>query len=171
MWGYSLSRPRLVDGLTFVATRTAISCSRVFVAYTLDRWGAGLVAAEAELVVDELVTTAVQAADVRDEREHWTALTAPEFIAVRLLGLEASIRIEVWDRSLTRPALTNEASAHVRRGSYAVGDRTVVWAELPLLPRRSGPVAPIHLPPPEERWRHQTDPDLLHRVREGLDSL
>jgi len=143
----------------------------VFVVYTLDKWGVGLVAAEAELVVDELVRNAVTATGVMDEREHWNELTRVEFITVRLLGLEASIRIEVWDRSPTRPALPGRASAHIQRGSYAVAGGQVVWVELPLLPRRSGPVAPIHLPPPEELRQPPTDPDLLRRVRDGLDSL
>ena len=54
------------DGIRFVATRTAISCSRLFVAYTLDKWGVGFIVDDAVLVVDKLVTNAVKATGVMD---------------------------------------------------------------------------------------------------------
>jgi len=56
-----VTTPRFADGLRLVATRSAITCSRLFVAYTLDKWGAGFLVDEAVLVVDELVTNAVKA--------------------------------------------------------------------------------------------------------------
>ena len=86
---------RLHDGIRLVATGSAISCSRLFVAYTLDKWRAATVVDMAVLVVAELVTNAVHATSLMEERARWTELTRIEFITVRLLGLQTSVRIEV----------------------------------------------------------------------------
>ena len=74
-----MTTPRFADGLRLVATRSAITCSRLFVAYTLDKWGAGFLVDEAVLVVDELVTNAVKATGVMDERVRWTEVAHMEF--------------------------------------------------------------------------------------------
>lgn len=73
--------------------------------YTLDRWGAAPLINDAVLVVDELVTNAVKATGVMDEHVRWTELTRIEFITVRMLGFETSIRVEVWDSAPNLPAL------------------------------------------------------------------
>lgn len=91
---------------------------------TLDKWGADVIVDHAVLVVDELVTNAVKVTGTMDEREHWNELTRIEAITVRLLGLEASIRIEVRDSSPTRPALPDEAYTldHEPRRPGAAGE-------------------------------------------------
>lgn len=162
MRGIFVSTPRFHDGLRFVATRTAISCSRMFVAYPLGRWGATSILDGALQLVGELVTNAVKATGTTDERPE---LTNVSFITVRLLGLEDSIGIEVWDSAPTQPALPDEASAHVRRGYYSVACGKVVWAELPLLPQCRQPLPQL----PAKQFGQ--DPDLLRRVRDGLESL
>ena len=162
--------PRFADGLRLVATRSAITCSRLFVAYTLDKWGAGFLVDEAVLVVDELVTNAVKATGVMDERVRWTEVAHMEFITVRLLGLEASIRIEVWDSTPNPPALPDDTGEVIKRGSYPTARGKVVWAELPVLPRHSQPHAPLR-PPPDELERIQPDLDLVRRVEDGLESF
>jgi hypothetical protein len=88
-----------------------------------------------------------------DERLRWTEVNHLNFITVRLLGLEASIVVEVWDCDPTKPPLTAPAGVVVNRGAYRLGIPKVVWAELTLF---SQP----HL-----------DPDLLRRVRDGLEKL
>jgi len=90
-----VTTPRFADGLRLVATRSAITCSRLFVAYTLDKWGAGFLVDEAVLVVDELVTNAVKATGVMDERVRWTEVA----------------HMEIHHRASTRPG-----SEHPHRG-------------------------------------------------------
>ncbi|MCA1602988.1 MAG: hypothetical protein LC776_15595, partial [Acidobacteria bacterium] len=80
-----------------------------------------------------------------------------------------SIRIEVWDSAPNPPILPDQAGSLVKRGSYPTARGKVVWAELPLLPRRTNSHA--LRPPPEELGRTQPNPDLLRRVREGLEEL
>ena len=125
---------------------------------------------DAVLVVDELVTNAVMATGVVGEHAYWTALTRIEFIVVRLLGLEASIRIEVWDSASDLPPLPAEDSSAVRRGFYPASCGKVIWAELPIAPGRAEPCAPLY-PPPQEFGRQQTNPEFLRRVRDGLKRL
>lgn len=170
MRGIVVTVPRFHDGIRLVATHSAISCSRLFVASTLAKWGARVIIDAAVLVVEELVATAVRATGTMEERVRWTELTRIEFITVRLLGLESSIRIEVWDIAPNPPALPAEDNSPVKRGCYPATRGKVVWAELPLLPCRRGPRGPIH-PPPERQGRYQVDLGLLRRVRDGLEGL
>jgi len=138
--------PRLLGSLKLVATRTAISCSRMFVAHTLEEWHVDSLVDDALLIVDELITNAVKATGTMDEHPDFENAN---FIAMRLLGLETSIRIEVWDSAPSEPPLLPGAGPPVRRGSYLASGGKVVWAELSLLPpRRSLPLLP-----PAERFR------------------
>jgi hypothetical protein len=161
---------RCTDDITLAATRTAISCSRLFVMSTLGRWRAASLVDDALLVADELVTDAVKTTGVMDIRPRWAELDHLNLITVRLFGLEASIRIEVWDSCPHRPALPDNADTAIKRGYYPTARGKVVWAELPAPPRRYPPHTPL-FPPPEELPRHETDPDLLRRVRDGLEGL
>jgi len=90
---------------------------------------------------------------------------------VRLLGLEASIRIEVWDSAPNPPLLHDETGSPVKRGCYPAARGKVVWAELlvlPVLPGRTPSHQPISA---DEGEGTQPDHDLLCRVRGGLDEL
>jgi len=75
MWGTLVTTPRLSDSIRLVATRTAISCSRLFVECTLRQWRAGFLVNDAVQVVDELVMNAVKATGVMDETVRWTEVT------------------------------------------------------------------------------------------------
>ncbi|MCA1705034.1 MAG: hypothetical protein LC808_17935, partial [Actinobacteria bacterium] len=79
-WRVTVTTPHVHDGITLVAIRSAISCSRLFVAYTLDKWGAPALVNAAVRAVDELVTNAVKATGVMEERGRWTELTRIEYI-------------------------------------------------------------------------------------------
>lgn len=167
VWGTLVTIPRFTDGIRLVATRTAISCAGLFVAYTLTRWRARSILLGAVLVTDELVTSAVKATGVMDEHVHWTEVTRINLITVHLLSLEDSIRIEIWDSAPNLPLLPDDAGSPVKRGCYATAGGKVVWAELSVLPqRRKTSTRPA--PPPEQ---FEQDPDLLRRVLDGLDRL
>jgi hypothetical protein len=117
------------------------------------KWRALSILPDAVTETEALVTSAVKATGVMVERLRWTEVYHLNFITVRLLGLEASVVIEVWDCDPDTPTLASPAGVVVNRGSYRVGSGKVVWAELTLFPQP-----------------HQ-DLDLLRRVRDGLEKL
>jgi len=159
-----MTSPHLHDGLRLVATQSAINCAGLFVVSTLTKWGARGILLDAVLVTEELVTNAVKATGVMEARVDWNELTRIEFITVRLLGFEASIRIEVWDSAPNPPLLPDEAGSSIKRGSYPTPRGKVVWAELAVYPHRSSTPQP-----PAEQFGQ--DPDLLRRMRDGLEDL
>ncbi|MGH8603495.1 MAG: hypothetical protein ACREXR_12210 [Gammaproteobacteria bacterium] len=117
---------------------------------TLTRWKALSILRDAATVTEELVTNAVKATGVMDEFPRWTGLEHLNVIMVRLLGLDSSVVVEVWDCDSDTPTQPGTAGSAVQRGSYFAGGGKVVWAELS---------------PP------QNNPDFLRRVRDGLDRL
>ena len=123
----------------------------MFVAHTLEKWHAGLLVDDAVLITDELITNAIKATGTMDENPD---LENVNFIAMRLFGLETSIRIEVWDSAPSDPPLLpSDTGSPVKRGSYQASSGKVVWAELSLIPqRRSQP-----LRPPAEQFRSIPD--------------
>ncbi len=78
--------------------------------WTLTNWGARSILLDAVVATEELVTSAVKTTGVRDERVHWTEITRINFITVHLLGLEDSIRIEVWDSAPKEPEWNNKST-------------------------------------------------------------
>lgn len=160
-----MTSPHLHDGLRLVSTKSAIPCARLFVEYTLDKWGAYTFIHEAVRQVDDLVTMAVKATGITEDRSKWAELPRIEFITVRVLGLDTSIRIEVWDSAPNPPILADEAGSYVRRGCYPTVRGKVVWVELPVYPHRSS----FPPQPPAEQFRQ--NPDTLRRVRDGLEGL
>ncbi|MGH3997733.1 MAG: hypothetical protein ACRDTJ_09760 [Pseudonocardiaceae bacterium] len=129
-------------------------------AFTLDTWSARVIINDAVQVVDELVTAAVNATGIPDERVRWTELTRIEYITVRLLGFETSIRIEVWDSAPNPPFLPDDAGSPIKRGCYPTPRGRVVWAELPVLPQRRKPNLPPRSPA-KQFGQDRIDIDLL----------
>lgn len=177
--------PRLFDDLGLVALPTAVSCSRMFVKYTLDNWKASaFVMADAVMIVDELVTLAVQETGIVDDVVAWSELDYVNRIVVRLLGFPRHIVIEVWDAAHEPAVLSDEepntlpTGLHLvdvtagRWGSSASPRGRLTWAEiavydraesgLPIRRRRQS----VHVEPAE-----QVDEELLRRVRDGLKGL
>ena len=123
------------------------------------KWGVRSILHAAVVETEALVTAAVKATGIPQERMYWTELTRIEYITVQLYGFETSIRIEVWDSAPNPPPLPDQAGSPVKPGCYPTPRGKVVWAELPLVlqRRQSRPQ-----PPPEQ---FAQDPDLLRRVR------
>jgi hypothetical protein len=163
-----VSTPRSRDGMRLVSTRTAISCAGLFVVSTLVKWGVRTILRSAVVETEELVAAAVGRTGIPQERMYWTGLTRIEYITVQFYGSEESVRIEVWDSAPNLPLLPEETDSPIKRGCYPTPRGKVVWVELPILPQRC---TPTHLPqsPPEQFV--QDDPDLLRRVRDGLEKL
>lgn len=185
-----MPQPRFVDRLDLAALPTAVSCAQVFTKLTLTAWGASLIIDDALVIVSALVRNAVETTGVTDPNPRWSELDDLKLISVRLVALESSVVIEVWDADPYPPPIKSEEvdaesgrelhliplTAH-SYGSYPKGTGKVVWAELivaprsaqipPPLPRRqrrSIPEAPSPIP-------RQQDPEILRRVIEGLRTL
>jgi anti-sigma regulatory factor (Ser/Thr protein kinase) len=162
---------RVEDQLQLAATATAVSCARVFVRATLPRWGASRILDDAVLVTSELVTNAVRATGITEPNPVWSRLASLSLLTVRLVGLDASVVVEVWDASLEQPVIRHASAddrdgrglriverLSSRWGSYPYRGGKVVWAELAAYPR-------------EEAERGGLDSQTLTRVREGLQRL
>ncbi len=185
------SRALAISFLTLAAVPTAVGCSRHLVRLGLNRWGLARMAGDAELVVSELATNAVQATGVMGTDAKWSALGNLATIHVRLLLFGTSVVIEVWDRDRAAPVpqevtadeeggrgLSIVAALSTRWGCFPgpQDDGKVVWAEMALpehlvaasrLPRRTGvPVESYRVASLFER-----DPGLLARVHRGLLDL
>ena len=172
--------PRFADSLTLAATRAAIGCGQMFVSHTLYHWNARFIEDDALLAVTELVTNAVKTTGVMDEHPRWWELDHLNLIRVRLLGMDASLVIEVWDSDPEPPELMNPRWHYIQPRSGG----KVVWCELPF-PRRSRTMPdqaqeqPLSLPRrkprpspgPRRPIATEKDPELLRRVIDGLMKL
>ena len=183
-----LGRAREVTSLTLAATLAAVSRARQFTRFALSPWG---LAGDAELVVSELVTNAVQASEASSPLNAADGDPGPQVsVRVRVLAYQAGVIVEVWDRDPGAP-VRREAGAGDEAGRGLVivaalsrewgffhtadGDK-VVWAEL---------AAPAEQPaegglPRRERGARLTaapqaglinDPALLRRVHQALKDL
>ncbi|MFD4788808.1 ATP-binding protein [Streptomyces sp. NPDC058459] len=149
---YRPQNVRFFDQLSLAAVRSAVSNSRHFLRLTLSKWQAAFVEDDALLIASELVTNAITATGILAEGPTWGELEKLDLVHVRLVGLEDSIVIEVWDVSEQVPVV-QEADAGAeggrglllvrqlaeRWGFYATADGKVVWAELAVRPPQPTP--------------------------------
>lgn len=181
---------RFTDELDLAAVATAAGCARMFARLTLAGWGASKVLEDAQLVVSELITSAVKATGITEPKPAWGALTSLNLLTVRLTGLEASVIVEVWDAGPDEPKVLQAAPDDEGGRGLAIVDQLasrwgarhhhlggkVVWAELPIyawdlreLPGRSGPTAVPALSK-AVNWL-PPDRQLLEHVVSGLQEL
>jgi anti-sigma regulatory factor (Ser/Thr protein kinase) len=126
------------SALEFAPLPTAVPCARLHVVHVLREWGLRDLASDAEMIVSELVTNAVEASTLLSERPP---------VSLRLLLTRKSLVIEVWDHSpLDLEPREADADDECGRGLTVVAalsdrwgwertghDRKVVWAELALM--------------------------------------
>lgn len=141
------------DRFILAATPTAVKCARMLTESTITKWGAMCVLDDVLLVLSELVTNAVKETGVPDDRVKLTDVERLKAVRIRLVGLESSILIEVWDCSPRQPIIRDAnlddeggrglgivASIAHRWGSYPSHAGKVVWAELTVQsPTSEGP--------------------------------
>jgi hypothetical protein len=180
--------PRFSRSILFAALPSAISCTRLFVASTLGRWGARFLEADAELLAVELVRHSVETCGVIDDVPLYE-LEQLNVIRVWLLGFAQSIGIEVWDNATEPAALPNYQEGKLRGlalvearakdwGSTITPQGRVTWAE-PEVYERGAAGLPVRMPRPAPYPRasattgEQPSPDIefLQRLREGLEGL
>ncbi|SCD47596.1 Anti-sigma regulatory factor (Ser/Thr protein kinase) [Streptomyces sp. BpilaLS-43] len=176
--------------LRLAAVPSAVSCSRMFIRQTLQRWKVpDYIDDVAELVVSELVTNAVKMTGITDPQPKWTAVKAEHVIGVQLRIIDARLYVEVWDRSTDAPVKKDpDDDAEGGRGLLlieAMAERwdvyrpqsggKVVWAEVLL----TEPPNPPPLPAVPVRVPGETKPRggpakdaattaLMQRVLDGL---
>jgi hypothetical protein len=183
------SEPRFGRSIDFAALPTAITCTRLFVASTLQLWGARFLEADAELLAVELVRHSVHACGVMDLGVRLYELDHLNVIHVRLLGFERTIGIEVWDNAEEPARLPEHDQTSEPRGLALVDTRAkdwgstvtpqgrVVWAELDVYERTAAGLPhrvsrPSKQPKNESDWpAPQYDLDFLGKVRDGLADL
>ncbi|MEV0262142.1 ATP-binding protein [Streptomyces sp. NPDC050617] len=152
---------------------------------TLGKWHAHSIEGDATLVVSELVTNAVKATGVLDRRPTWLELETLNLVTVRLVGLDTSVVIEVWDTSKEMPVLQKPdditeggrglllvQETTKRWGSYRTPRGKLVWAEI-TVPEATPAVLP-HRRRSERSDAGPTaraDPWLLRRVLVGLQAV
>lgn len=126
---------QISSALEFAPLPTAVPCARLHAIHILREWGLRDLAADAALIVSELITNAIDASALLPDRPP---------VSLRLLVSEKSLLIEVWDHSPldlepreadaddeSGRGLTVVAALADRWGWERTGhNRKVVWAEL-----------------------------------------
>jgi hypothetical protein len=179
-------KPCLFDHLGLVALPTAINCARMFTRYTLDKWNVpAIVMADALTIVGELVALAVQDTGVANDVT-WSEMVQLNSVVVRMLGFRRHVVIEVLDAATEAGSVPDKPTEEEPQGldlvdvvarrwaSTASPRGRLTWAEIAVydhtesgLQIRRGHASSWRAPVPNE---HNTTPELLRRVRDGLKS-
>jgi anti-sigma regulatory factor (Ser/Thr protein kinase) len=179
--GTALHEWPLVSALEFGSLPTAVGSARAHTRTILAEWGLAALISDAEMLVSELLTNALEAS--------WRLNDRPP-IALRLLANHDRLLIEAWDQDTgschLHPQEPRSDEDHgrglmvvdalsqrwgVRRTSVS---HKVVWAEL-VVPYE--PISPVGLPrrmPPHElaeRAPPRADARTLERTHEALRRL
>lgn len=168
---------RAISDLTLAATHTAPNIAKLFVGYVLREWGQAALIGDSEAVVSEMVENAVTLTGVPETEPQWSNLEDLALIRVRLVLLDKSIVIEVADSHNQPPAPSEKFHSVSRRwNSYPTKVGRVVWCELGFQPYELTPNGlprrrPSPIPRNNRLAQRLTDPELLRRVRDGLDPL
>lgn len=182
---YFSQRARFMDQLNLAAVGTAVSMSRHFIRLSLSKWHARSIEGDATLVVSELVTNAVKVTGVLDRQPTWVEMETLSLVTVRLVGLDTSVVIEVWDTSQKMPVLQKpdddteggrglllvEETAK-NWGSHRTPRGKLVWAEIPV-PEATPATLPQRRRPERSSVRPaaRADPWLLGSLLVGLQSI
>jgi anti-sigma regulatory factor (Ser/Thr protein kinase) len=187
-YGHQWRTLSIASETSLAAAVTAIGCARAYVTSTVTAWGLECLRDDAALLTSELVTNAVQATGITGPAPRWSHPDDLAQVRLRLIVVDDSLIIEVWDRETTPPVLMDTPDPEDESGrgllivaglseqwnyySLAEGGKWV-WAEL-RIPANPGPLPqrqPTYLLPPARPHRITRDPALLRRVHDGLKRL
>jgi anti-sigma regulatory factor (Ser/Thr protein kinase) len=121
---------RVTREIWLAAEMSAPRYARAFVPGVLVDWGLERLREDAELVASELVTNALRVTCVAGPASFAAAsLRRRAMIRVRLVLLEGSLIIEVWDPAVARPAPTRviDPNAENGRGMLIVEALSAQW--------------------------------------------
>jgi anti-sigma regulatory factor (Ser/Thr protein kinase) len=120
--------PQPTSSLTLAAVPTAVRLARLFLRQRLSLWGLSRLIDDAELVLSELVTNAVNVTGNTNPKPRWSELHNLALITVRLVITQDSVVIEVWDRDPSPPVLKQpEEADEAGRGLLIVGALCRRW--------------------------------------------
>ncbi len=177
--------PLLASSIRLNAMPLAVAAARLFVRHTLKLWELEEHTETVALIMSELATNAVRASlDTGSEAEAEVEETSAEVvIGVQLRAIDASLFVEVWDRTNAAPVRKNpDQDTEGGRGILlveqlakqwsvyrpSVGGK-IVWAELPLgFPLEPSACTYEHTPlilPPGLRAKYSPDE---HQARRAL---
>ncbi|MEU6225017.1 ATP-binding protein [Streptomyces sp. NPDC047042] len=137
--------PLLAASIRLNAVPQAVAATRLFVRHNLTLWGLEEHVETATLIMSELATNAVQAS-ITDAQPTTKATSTDAVIGAQLRAVEASLFVEVYDRTSAVPVRSYpDHDAEGGRGLLlvdvfakqwnihhsSVGGK-IVWAELPL---------------------------------------
>jgi anti-sigma regulatory factor (Ser/Thr protein kinase) len=129
---------QISSALEFAPLPTAVPCARLHAVHVLREWELRDLANDAEMIVSELITNAIDASTLLSERPP---------VSLRLLLTGKSLVIEAWDHSpLDLEPREADADDECGRGLTVVAalsdrwgwertgrNRKVVWAEIALM--------------------------------------
>lgn len=120
---------RVTREIWLSAETSAPRYARAFVPGVLMDWGLERLREDAELVASELVTNALRVACMARSASFTSAAARQEMIRVRLVLLEGSLIIEVWDPAVGRPAPARamDPDAENGRGMLIVEALSAQW--------------------------------------------
>jgi anti-sigma regulatory factor (Ser/Thr protein kinase) len=168
------------DSIVLAARPRAVALARTMVTAALRRWSLAQLAGDAEMVVSELVTNAVQATGSLAERLSWEQLRDVGMVKVQVTRGASCVLVEVWDSDSATPPEVRDAPPGAEGGRglvivdalaacwghYPTRGGKVVWAQLGQgLPQRVRQHVQPYEPPVH------LDAAVLHRVHEGLKGL
>lgn len=120
---------RVTREVWLVAEMSAPRYARAFIPGVLADWGLEHLREDAELVASELVTNALRVTCAAGPVSFGTPSPRRAMIRVRLVLLEGSLIIEVWDRVVARPAPVRsmDLDAENGRGMLIVETLSAQW--------------------------------------------
>ena len=120
---------RVTREIWLAAEMSAPRYARAFVPGVLADWGLEHLREDAELVASELVTNALRVTCTAGSATFTAASSRRAMIRVRLVLLEGSLIIEVWDPAVARPspARAMDPDAENGRGMLIVEALSAQW--------------------------------------------
>jgi len=120
---------RVTREVWLAAEMSAPRHARAFVPGVLADWDLDHLREDAELVASELVTNALRVTSIAEPAAFSAAPPRRAMIRVRLVLLDGSLIIEVWDQAATRPspARATDPDAENGRGMLIVETLSTQW--------------------------------------------
>ena len=183
------TRPQFTGSLALAAMPTAARFARLFIRQRLSSWGLNRLIGDAELVLSELVTNAVNVTGNHNPQPRWSELHNLALIKVQLVITGDCLLIEVWDRDPEPPEPKQpEQADETGRGLLIVGafcrrwgyfypesGGKSVWGELAIPDHDLLPSGLPNRHDPRLAVRHPAEGmpsiETLERVLEGLRKL
>ncbi len=128
-YGHQRRTPSIASEISLAAVVTVIGYARAYVTSIVTAWGLECLRDDAVLLTSELVTNAVRATCITGPAPRWSDPHHLALIRLRLIVVDDSLIIEVWDREATPPVLpdTPDPEDESGRGLLIVAGLSKQW--------------------------------------------